>query len=54
VVEHEGYHPSGHVEVRSYGGLDLDAKAQAKEPCHAVVIGPRLWRTGRLPRARPT
>ena len=41
VVEHEGYHPSGYVELGTYGGLDLDAKAHAKEPCHAVVIGPR-------------
>jgi ParB family chromosome partitioning protein len=41
VVEHEGYHPSGYVEVGTYGGLDVDAKAHAKEPCHAVVIGPR-------------
>lgn len=41
VVDHEGYHPSGYVELGTYGGLDLDAKAHAKEPCHAVVIAPR-------------
>ncbi|MEA2704895.1 MAG: ParB family transcriptional regulator, chromosome partitioning protein [Actinomycetota bacterium] len=41
IVEHEGHQPSGYVEVASYGGLDVDAKAHAKEPCHAVVISPR-------------
>ena len=32
ILEHEGYHPSSYVEVASYGGLDIDAKAHAKEP----------------------
>ena len=41
IVEHEGHQPSGYVEVATYGGLDVDAKAHAKEPCHAVVISPR-------------
>ena len=41
VLDHEGYHPSGYVELGTYGGLDLDPKAHAKEPCHAVVIAPR-------------
>jgi hypothetical protein len=41
VVDHEGYHPSGYIELGTYGGLDLDPKAHAKEPCHAVVIAPR-------------
>ena len=41
VVDHEGYHPSGYVELGTYGGLELDAKAHAKEPCHAVVVAPR-------------
>ncbi|MCA1656384.1 MAG: ParB/RepB/Spo0J family partition protein [Actinobacteria bacterium] len=41
VVDHEGYQPAGYVEIGSYRGLDVDAKAHATEPCHAVVIGPR-------------
>ncbi|MDQ6798830.1 MAG: ParB/RepB/Spo0J family partition protein [Actinomycetota bacterium] len=41
VVDHEGYHPTSYVEVGTYGGLDIEAKAHGKEPCHAVVIGPR-------------
>ncbi|MGI8776914.1 MAG: ParB/RepB/Spo0J family partition protein [Acidimicrobiales bacterium] len=41
VVDHEGYQPASYVEIGSYRGLDVDAKAHAKEPCHAVVIGPR-------------
>ena len=41
IVEHEGYQPKGYVEVGTYGGLDVDPKAHAKEPCHAVAISPR-------------
>jgi len=41
IVDHEGYQPSGYVELGTYRGLELDAKAHAAEPCHAVVIGPR-------------
>ena len=41
IVEHEGYQPKGYAELASYGGLDIDPKAHAKEPCHAVVISAR-------------
>ena len=41
IVDHEGYQPTGYVELGTYRGLEIDAKAHAKEPCHAVVIGPR-------------
>ena len=45
IVDHEGYSPSSYVELGTYGGLDVDAKAHAKEPCHAVVIDPRDGKT---------
>lgn len=41
VVDHEGYTPSTYTELSGHRGLDVDAKAHAKEPCHAVVIEPR-------------
>jgi len=41
VVDYEGHHPTSYAELGTYGGLDVDAKAHATEPCHAVVIGPR-------------
>ena len=45
IVDHEGYSPSSYVELGTYGGLDVDASAHAKEPCHAVVIEPRDGKT---------
>ncbi len=41
IVDHEGYSPSSYVELGTYGGLDLDARAHTNEPCHGVVIAPR-------------
>ncbi len=41
IVEHEGYQPTGYVELGTYRGLEIDGKAHAKEPCHAVVVAPR-------------
>ena len=41
IVDHEGYQPTGYVELGTYRGLEIEAKAHAKEPCHAVVIAPR-------------
>ena len=51
VLDHEGHRPSGYVEVGTYGGLDLDAKAHATEPCHAVVV---CAATARPSRCAPT
>lgn len=41
VVDYQGHQPTDYVELATYRGLDIEPKAHAKEPCHAVVIAPR-------------
>jgi len=41
IIDYQGYQPTDYVELATYRGLDIEPKAHAKEPCHAVVIAPR-------------